>query len=141
MQGEERGAARRTPQAMASASARRIDPHAVTSAPRGPRPRPRAVAGAGQRIRWDRVGRLLILVVFVGLALLYVGPVTSYVAARGEAAERRSDVDALRQENRALRARRIALERGGALEVEARRLGMVRPTERAFVVENLPKGP
>lgn len=126
---------------MASASARRIDPHAVTSAPRAPRQKPRAVAGGGQKIRWDRVGRVLILVVFVGLALLYVGPVTSYVSARGEAAERRDQVDALRQKNRELRARRTMLERGGALEAEARRLGMVRPTERPFVVENLPKGP
>lgn len=126
---------------MAAAPSRRIDPHAVTSAPRAPRQRPQVIAGGGQRIRWDRVSRLAILVVLVGVTLLYIGPLSSYWSARGEAAERRAQVEELRTENTQLRARRQALLDGGALEVEARRLGMVRPGERPFVVENLPSGP
>jgi len=118
---------------MATAPSRRIDPHAVRAVP--PRSRPRLVTGGGQRIRWDRVGRLAILVVFVVVALLYVGPLSSFWSARGEAAHRRA------KENAALRIRRDALRNGGALEEEARRLGMIRPGERPFVVENLPKGP
>jgi len=98
------------------------------------------VTGGGQRIRWDRVGRLAILVVFVGVALLYVGPVSSFWSARGEAAHRRAQVEQQRKENATLRIRRDALRNGAALEVEARRLGMIRPGERPFVVENLPKG-
>ena len=97
--------------------------------------------GGGQRIRWDRVSRIAILVVLVGVAALYVGPLTSFWSARGEAATRRAQVEQLRQENRELRVKREALSNGGALEVEARRLGMVRPGERPFVVENLPEGP
>lgn len=122
---------------MAAAPSRRLDPHAVTAAPRAPRPR--VVAGGGQRIRWDRLGRLAILVVFVGVALLYIGPASSFWSARGEADARREQVEQLRSENRQLRAKREALTDGGALEVEARRLGMVRPGERPFVVENLPR--
>ncbi len=124
---------------MAPASSRRIDPHAVTSAPRAPRPR--VVPGGGRRIRWDRLGRTVILVVFVGVALLYVGPLASFWSAHGEAATRRAQVEQLRKENSELRAKREALRDGGALEVEARRLGMVRPGERPFVVEHLPQGP
>lgn len=124
---------------MAPAPSRRIDPHAVTGAPRAPRPR--VIAGGGQRIRWDRLGRTAILLVLVGVCALYIGPLTSFWSARGEAATRRAEVEQLRAENTRLRARREALENGGALEVEARRLGMVRPGERPFVVEHLPRDP
>ena len=126
---------------MAPAPQRRIDPHAVTATPRAPRPRPQVIAGGGQKIRWDRVGRMAILVVLVGVALLYIGPLSSFWSARGEAGTRRAEVEQLRQENKQLRAKREALRDGGALEVEARRLGMVRPGEGPFVVENLPEGP
>ena len=84
---------------------------------------------------------MAILVVLVGVAALYVGPLTSFWSARGEAATRRAQVEQLRKENRELRVKRAALSDGAALEAEARRLGMVRPGERPFVVENLPKGP
>jgi len=124
---------------MAPSPSRRIDPYAVTSAPRAPRPR--GAAGGGQRIRWDRVSRMAILVVLVAVAALYVGPLTSLWSARGEAAMRRAQVEQLRKENRELRVKRDALSNGAALVVEARRLGMVRPGERPFVVENLPEGP
>lgn len=126
---------------MAPAPSRRIDPHAVRAAPRPPRPRPRVIAGGGPRIRWDRLSRLAILVVLVAVAALYIGPLSSFWSARGEAATRRAQVERLRQENTQLRARREALRHRGALEAEARRLGMVRPGERPFVVENLPEGP
>lgn len=126
---------------MAPAPSRRLDPHAVTAAPRAPRPRPRVIAGGGRSIRWDRLSRVAILFVLVGVAALYVGPLASFWSARGEAATRRAQVEQLRRENSELRARREGLRNGGALEVEARRLGMIRPGERPFVVENLPAGP
>lgn len=92
------------------------------------------------RIRWDRLSRFALLVVLVGLLGLYVGPARSYFTTRGEAAEKRSEVQALKRENERLRARRNALRDPAALEREARRLGMVRPGERAYVVRGLPPG-
>ena len=92
------------------------------------------------RIRWDRLSRAALLVVLVGLLGLYVGPARSYFTTRGEAAEKRSEVQALKRENERLRARRNALRDPAALEREARRLGMVRPGERAYVVRGLPPG-
>lgn len=89
-------------------------------------------------IRLDRVTRFALLAVFLGVLALYVGPARSYVHTRAEAAERRAEVEALRQENRELRARRAALKDPGALEQEARRLGMVRPGERSYVIRGLP---
>jgi cell division protein FtsB len=101
----------------------------------------RGAASRGAGIRWDRAGRIALLVVLVGMAGLYAGPARSYVAARQEAAQRRADVAELRRENERLRVRRAALRRPQAVEREARRLGMVRPGEKPYVIEHLPRDP
>jgi cell division protein FtsB len=124
---------------MASSPARRTAP-AGSPAVGAAAPRPHVVAGGGRGIRWDRVGRVGLLIVLVGLLALYVGPARSYWTTLQEAEGRRAEVEALRQENRELRARRAALSRQGTLEREARRLGMVRPGDRSFSVEGLPPG-
>jgi cell division protein FtsB len=89
-------------------------------------------------IRWDRVSRLALLVVLAIVVLLYVNPVRDLLSTRSEASARRAEVERLQRENAALRARRAELRDPRALEREARRLGMVRPGERPFVVEGLP---
>lgn len=113
-------------------------------APRGaPAARPRAVAGgrqAARGIRWDRVSRVALLLLFAGVLALYVGPARSYWGTLKEAKQRRAEVRALERENARLRARRAALDDPRALELAARRLGMVRQGERAYVVKGLPKG-
>jgi cell division protein FtsB len=106
-----------------------------------PRPRPRALPGGGRAIRWDRISRVALLVVLVGLLGLYVGPARSYWSTVQEAKERRAEVTLLQRQNERLRARRAALRDASTLEREARRMGMVRPRERAYVLEHLPKGP
>ncbi len=127
---------------MASPQARRTAPAGAPARPgrAAGAARPRVVAGSGRGIRWDRVGRVGLLIVLVGLLALYVGPARSYWSTRQEAEVRRAEVEALRKENRELRARRAALSRQGTLEREARRLGMVRPGDRSFSVEGLPPG-
>ena len=70
---------------------------------------------------------------------LYVGPARSYLGARQEARQRSAEVSELKRENARLRARRAALRDPQALEREARRLGMVRPGERPYVIEHLPR--
>jgi cell division protein FtsB len=109
-----------------------------------PPPRPRVVVSRrarGPGIRWDRVGRVALLVVLAGIVLLYVGPARSYFSTMGEAKARRAEVAALSRENAHLRARVRALRSPASLEQEARRLGMVRPGERPYIVDHLPKGP
>jgi cell division protein FtsB len=114
------------------------------SAPvRRPRSRPiRGVRAGGARgIRWDRISRVALLVVLLGILALYVGPARSYWSTVQEAKHRRAEVASLKRANDRLRARRDALRNPASLEREARRLGMVRPGERAYVVKHLPKGP
>jgi cell division protein FtsB len=109
-------------------------------APRS-RSRPKALPGGARGIRWDRLSRVALLVVLVGIVGLYVGPARSYWSTVQEAKHRRAEVAQLKRENAKLRAKRAALRSTSSLEREARRLGMVRPGEKAYVVKHLPKGP
>ncbi len=83
---------------------------------------------------------MALLFVGVLLVLLYVNPLRTYVATRQEASTKRAEVAELQREHTALVRRQAALRRPGAIEIEARRLGMVRPTERAYAVKGLPRG-
>ena len=91
-------------------------------------------------IRWDRISRYGLLIVFVGLLFLYVNPARSYIDTLGQSKERQAQVEALEREHDRLEARKRALTRPDVVEAEARRLGMVRPGERPFVVRGLPRG-
>jgi cell division protein FtsB len=97
------------------------------------------MATAHTRIRWDRLGRWALLFVLALVLYLYVGPLTTWVSTWKEARDKRGEVAALRAENEKLRERRDALRRRSSLEREARRLGMVKAGERAYIVEGLPK--
>ena len=89
-------------------------------------------------IRWDRVGRIALLCVLAGVLYLYVGPTSTWISTYHEAKERTAVVAQLREENQRLRARRDALRRSSVVEAEARRLGMVRDGEKAYVVRGRP---
>jgi cell division protein FtsB len=90
------------------------------------------------RIRWDRLGRWALIAVLGFVLYLYVGPAASWVSAYREAGRKRAEVAALQAENAKLRERRKELRDPAALEREARRLGMVKAGEKAYVVEDLP---
>ena len=115
--------------ASAASSARRGNPAAR-------RPGPARVVTSG-RVRWDRVGRVALLLVLGLILLLYVGPARSFVSTWRESRAKRADIHRLEAENRRLQSRRRALDDPRTLEAEARRLGMVRPGERAFVIQGL----
>lgn len=101
-------------------------------------PRPIAVAGRGPGIRWDRVGRVALLLVMIAIVGLYIGPSLSYFSAWRESKAREKVVAKLEREQERLEARRAALRSPRVLEQEARRLGMVKPGETAYVIGNLP---
>ncbi len=89
-------------------------------------------------VRWDRIGRLALL--FVGLLLiyLYINPLRTWVSTWQEAQTKRQEVSQLQREHGELVRRARALRSPGSVETEARRLGMVKPDERAYVVRGLP---
>jgi cell division protein FtsB len=79
-----------------------------------------------------------LLLVLLGVLALYVNPARSWWSTKQESTQRGAEVTELKRENERLRERRAQLKDPRALEEEARRLGMVKPGERAFVVEGLP---
>jgi hypothetical protein len=91
-------------------------------------------------VRWDRLGRVALLVVLGGILLLYVGPAHSYWQTWNDARAKRADLHRLQAEHKRLLARRRALREPASLMRAARGQGMVRQGERAFVVSNLPNG-
>ena len=97
------------------------------------------MASAHTRIRWDRLGRWALLFVVALLLYLYIGPTMNWYTTWREAGQKREQVATLRAENERLKARRDDLRRESALEREARRLGMVKAGERAYIIEGLPK--
>src|SRR3954471_9649581 len=91
-------------------------------------------------IRWDRISRYGLLAVLVGMLFLYVNPARSYLDTLRESHHRRAEVRGLLNENKRLQAKRRALDDPHTLEAAARKLGMVRPGERPYVVRGLPRG-
>jgi cell division protein FtsB len=91
-------------------------------------------------VRWDRIGRLALL--FVGLLLiyLYINPARTYLATWQEARTKRDEVSQLQREHTELVRRSRALRANGSIETEARRLGMVKRDERAYIIRGLPVG-
>ena len=110
---------------------------ARSSRPRIAPRRPGARAGA-RGIHWDRVGRVALLGVLAVIVLLYIPPVAHWIQQSRTAARGEAQVRQLKAERSQLRARLRELSGPGAVEREARRMGMVRPGERPYVV-SLPR--
>lgn len=90
------------------------------------------------RVRWDRVGRVSLLLLLLVVVALYVQPARSYVATWRDSNAKQQQLDQLEREHDALTARARELRDPRTIETEARRLGMVRPGERPYVVNDLP---
>ena len=118
--------------ATAGASTFRRAPSARTRA------RPADPRAAVANVRWDRVGRVTLLIVVAFVLLLYIGPARSYVQTWRQSNARHAELSRLEAEHAHLLARRHALGDPRSLERDARALGMIKPGERAFVVQGLP---
>jgi cell division protein FtsB len=112
----------------------------ATAAPRrnprpAPRKRPRVVAKPPLlRVRWERVGRIGLLVVLTVVVGLYVEHTLSYFATRSQAQQQRAVVTRLTRQNAALTKEEKALNSTSMIISQARALGMVRPNERPYVI-------
>jgi cell division protein FtsB len=109
------------PAAATAGSARRRAPAAST--------RPRT------SIQWQKVGRLALLFTLFVIVLLYIRPVVHWVQQRSTAAHSQADLRDLQREHARLQARLRQLSGTGAVEREARKMGMVRRGERPFVFD------
>jgi hypothetical protein len=89
-------------------------------------------------IRWDRVGRVALLATLIVIVFSYLSPARHWLQQSGTADRQEQELSELEGQRARLGQRLRALRDPGALEREARRLGMVRVGERSYVIENLP---
>jgi len=82
-------------------------------------------------LRWS------ILAVGVFVAFLYYQPLSSYLETRAAMNERATEVEQLRQERLRLQARLADSSTVTALAREARRMRLVKPGERIFIVKGV----
>jgi cell division protein FtsL len=108
-----------------AASRRRITP-----------PRPKRVISRDhvRRVRWDRVGRVALVVVLVVVAGLYAQDAMTYLSTRGQADQQQAIVKRLQRENATLAKQQQSLHDPATIERAARSLGMVLPGERPYVM-------
>jgi hypothetical protein len=92
---------------------------------------------ARKRTRTSRALRLLGAAALAAIALAYVSPLRAYFDAKSIVAERRVEVAQLEREQAKLERRLAASGTDEFVEQEARRLGLVRPGERLFIVKGL----
>jgi hypothetical protein len=123
---------------MAATARRRLAAAGQARPKRAPRDRARRRAGRGG-IRWDRVARVSLLLVLLAVLVSYLGPAADYLESWRLAKQTRTELHDLRIDNERLRDRAKLLDNADAIELEARKIGMARPGERAFVIRNLPR--
>jgi len=82
-------------------------------------------------MRWVGVAAIVLV------GLLYARPLRSYVQTKHDLARRAAEVQALKADRRALQHRLAESTTGEALTRQARRLGLVRPGERLFIVKGI----
>ena len=123
---------------MPSARTATAPPRRQTNRKATPRPRRVASRGLRGRVRWDRVGRVSLLVVVAVVAGLYVQRGLAYFAVRSQAAQQRAIVHQLTRLNASLRAQQRSLNEPGTILSDARALGMVKPGEHPYEVTGLP---
>ena len=97
-----------------------------------------AAARRRSGIRWDRLGRVALLITLIVIVFSYLSPARHWLQQSGTAKRQKEELSQLTTQRERLTRRLRALRDPGALEREARRLGMVRVGERSYVIENLP---
>jgi cell division protein FtsB len=90
------------------------------------------------RLRWERIGRVALLIVLAVVAGLYIQRALTYLSVRGQTSQQQAIVNQLQRQNAKLIRQQNALNNPAAIAQAARALGMVRPGERPYAVTGLP---
>jgi cell division protein FtsB len=106
------------------------------SSRRAPRRRVQRRVGPS-RIRWDRVGRIALVLVLFGVMVSYLNPLVGLLQAWQGSKASDQELAALKRQKTELTVQLHEVSSPAMLEREARKLGMVRPGEHAYVVHGL----
>jgi cell division protein FtsB len=88
-------------------------------------------------VRWDRIGRVVLVLVLFGVLVSYLNPVVNLFDAWRDSKAGEEQLAELKQEQAQLQVEVRDAASPLTLEREARRLGMVRPGEHAYVIRGL----
>jgi cell division protein FtsB len=88
-------------------------------------------------VRWDRIGRVALVLVLFGVLVSYLNPLVNLFDAWRDSKAGEERLVELKQENAQLQEQVRTAQSPLTMEREARRLGMVRPGERAYVIRGL----
>ena len=102
--------------------------------PPPPRPRRVPIKGPKLRVRWDRAGRIGLLIVLVVVVGLYVQHTLSYLSTKSQSDQQQAIVNRLAHQNAVLEREQKSLNDPATIVKDARALGMVRPGERSYVI-------
>jgi cell division protein FtsB len=91
----------------------------------------------GTRIRWDRFGRIVLVLVLFAVLVSYIGPTLHVFQSWRESKGAEARLTELRSENAELSRKAKALESDAAVMAEARKLGLVAPGEQPYVVDGV----
>jgi uncharacterized membrane protein len=92
----------------------------------------------GARVRWDRLGRVAMLLVLVALVYLYLSAGVHMLSTWRQSRHDSAAVATMEREHSALVHQRAVLTGAGTLETEARQLGMMKSGEQPYVISGLP---
>lgn len=96
-------------------------------------------AKARRRLRRLKLGRLSAIAAVVLVAYLYYRPLSSWMHTRGALASRVSQVQVLEAQKTTLEREVEQATSLTQLARSARRIGLVRPGERLFIVKGIPE--
>ena len=102
-----------------------------------PAPRTRARGRSGSRVRWDKLGRVILVLALFFVLVSYVHPLLGFFGAWNDRRAAASDLTQLKAEHASLQAKAGSLNSRDAAERAARRLGMVGAGERSYVIKGL----
>jgi cell division protein FtsB len=89
------------------------------------------------RIRWDRLGRIALVLVLFLVLVSYLNRLVNLLQAWQGSKSSDAQLAQLKQERVELSHRLREVSSPAALEREARRLGMIKPGEHAYIVHGL----
>jgi cell division protein FtsB len=89
-------------------------------------------------VRWERLGRVALLVVLAVVIGLYADHAISFFTARAQSNRQHAVVTQLKRQNAYFEQRQRSLNDLSAILAQARKLGMVRPGEQPYTITGQP---
>jgi cell division protein FtsB len=88
-------------------------------------------------VRWDRVGRIALVLVLFGVLVSYLNPLVNLADAWNDSKQSEERLAELQQEHQDLQRQVDEARSPLTLGREARKMGMIKPGERLYVIDGL----